>query len=266
MVATIDHESAFEIQLRAMRECIEFIGRSSDSGLVIERDGVVASMSPICPDRSIANSVVYGDGTSLTAQLDDLAMAYAGAGIIAWTVWAPEFDRPTIDALERAGHHFDGNPAAMVLDLDGFEPPPVGDLDWDAEATIETVAQLNDRAYGHPHEQGFGRAFQQRPDGLDLRMYQARADGEPASVVATIDHPAAPGMPRADCGIYWVATHPDHRGRGLTTRLLGLALAHARERGCGTSSLQSSAMGYPIYERLGYRTHYRWNMYERRRA
>lgn len=261
----IDRAAALEIQLRAMRDCLEFMGRSADSSLVMERDGVVAAVSPACPDRSIVNSVVYRDGASLIAHLDDLAMAYAGAGIAAWTVWAPEFDRTTIAALERAGHHFDGNPAAMVLDLDGYHPPPVGDLDWDAEATIETIARLNDSAYGHTPEEGFGRAFEQRPDGLDLRMYQARVDGETACVLATIDHGAGPGMPGPDCGIYWVATDARYRGRGLTTRLLGLVLAKARARGCITSSLQASAMGHAIYERLGYRTYYRWNMYERRR-
>jgi GNAT superfamily N-acetyltransferase len=261
----IDRDSALEIQLRAMRDCLEFMGRSADSSLVIERDGIIASMTPICPDRSIVNSVVYRDGASLTAQLNDLAMAYAGAGIAAWTVWAPEFDRFTIAVLERAGHSFDGNPAAMVLDLERLEPPPVGDLDWYDEATMDDVARLNDAAYGHTPATGFGRAFRQRPEGLDLRLYQARVEGEAACVLATIDHAPAPAMAGPDCGIYFVATDERFRGRGLTTRLLGLALDQARERGCATSSLQSSAMGYPIYERLGYRTYYRWNMYERRR-
>lgn len=261
----MDRDAALEIQLRAMRDCVEFLGRSSESGLVIERAGVVASVSPICPDRSIANSVTYGDGEPLVAVLDDLAAAYDGAGIVAWTVWAPEFDRRTIGALERAGHHFDGNPAAMVLELERFEPPPRGDLEWDDAATVETMARLNDAAYGHTPATGFGRAFERRADGLDLRIYRAGVDGEPACVLATIDHAPAPGMAGPDCGIYFVATDERHRGRGLTTRLLGLALAQARERGCATSSLQASAMGFPIYERLGYRTHFRWHMYERRR-
>ena len=54
-----------------------------------------------------------------------------------------------------------------------------------------------------------------------LRLYQARAGGEPVSVMATIDHAGD------DLGIYLVATHPDHRGRGLASRLLAVALARA---------------------------------------
>lgn len=262
----IDRDAALAIQRRAFRDFLEFLARSSDSGVVIERDGVAGSVVPACPDRSIANSVIYGDGASLVAVLDDLAAAYDGAGIVAWTVWTPEFDRSTIAALERAGHHFDGNPAAMVLDLERFEPPPAGDLAWDEEATVETLARLNDAAYGHTAADGFGRAFERRADGVGLRLYQARVGGEPACVMGTIDHAAGPEAPGPDCGIYFVATDRRHRGLGLATRLLAVALAEARERGCATSSLQASAMGAPIYERLGYRTHFRWHMYERRRT
>ena len=90
------------------------------------------------------------------------------------------------------------------------------------------------------------------PHGLttpspSLRLYQARADsGEPVSVMATIDHAGD------DVGIYLVATHPDHRGRGLASRLLAAALDEAKQRGMQTSSLQGSPMGAPIYARLGY--------------
>lgn len=261
----IDRDVALEIQLRAMRDFLELVARSSESALVIERRGVTGSVVPRCPRRSVPNSVIYRDWAELAARLDDLASVYENAGVDAWTVWAPEFDRDAIAALERAGHHFDGNPAAMVAELDGFEAPPVGDLDWDDEAEIETVARLNNSAYGHSDDDGFGGALHDRPEGIGARFYQARIDGEPACVVVTIDHAAMPGAVGADCGIYFVATDARHRGRGLTTRLLGTALAQARERGCVTSSLQASPMGFPIYERLGYRSYYRWNLYERRR-
>jgi GNAT superfamily N-acetyltransferase len=105
----------------------------------------------------------------------------------------------------------------------------------------------------------FGRI----PPELEMRLYRARLDGEVACMLATIDHePEDAAGP--DCGIYFVATPEAHRGRGLAGRLLGAALAEARERGCATSSLQASAMGQPLYARLGYQEYFRWNMYERR--
>ena len=68
-----------------------------------------------------------------------------------------------------------------------------------------------------------------------------------------------------DLGFYFVATHPDHRGRGLARGLMSVAITDARRRGMATSSLQSSALGQPVYERLGYQGDFRFAMYERRR-
>jgi GNAT superfamily N-acetyltransferase len=62
-----------------------------------------------------------------------------------------------------------------------------------------------------------------------------------------------------------VATDHRARGRGLATRLMTAALIEARERGCRTSSLQASPLGEPVYTALGYQTHFRYAMYERRR-
>ena len=60
------------------------------------------------------------------------------------------------------------------------------------------------------------------PDLPELRLYQARVDGEPACVLATLDHDG-------DLGFYFVATHPDHRGLGLASRLISAALVEGRE-------------------------------------
>ena len=42
------------------------------------------------------------------------------------------------------------------------------------------------------------------------------------------------------------------------------ALADARERGCETSSLQSTKAGFSVYERLGYRDRGAVEVWERR--
>jgi hypothetical protein len=43
------------------------------------------------------------------------------------------------------------------------------------------------------------------------------------------------------------------------------ALCDARERGCTTTSLQATARGKPVYERLGYRDIGAVHMWERRK-
>ncbi len=255
----ITRERAVAVQRAAFRDWIRFAGSSHPDSRLLELDGVCASIAPAARHRSIANSVMFEDPGALAAALDRLAAAYDEAGVEAWVVWCREDERETIELLEGAGHSFDGQPAAMVLELDGFETPALGDLDWDAEASGELLARLNDAAYGHTREDGFGVALARPPAGLGLRLYQARLDGEPVCVLGTIDHEGG------DCGIYFVATAEAARGRGLATRLLTAALAEARERGCRTSSLQASPMGEPVYAALGYRAHFRFAMYERRR-
>ena len=67
-----------------------------------------------------------------------------------------------------------------------------------------------------------------------------------------------------DCGFWFAATVPEARGRGLVSGLLHRALRDARERGCRTSTTQATAMGRPVYERIGYRDLGPIHMYERR--
>ena len=59
---------------------------------------------------------------------------------------------------------------------------------------------------------------------------------------------------RGVAGVYCVATLPEARGRGLGTALTVLPLLEAREMGFHTGVLQSSDMGYPIYQKIGFRT------------
>ena len=51
----------------------------------------------------------------------------------------------------------------------------------------------------------------------------------------------------------WVATVPEARNMGIARRLMAHALGNAREDGYETTTLQSSELGRPVYERLGYR-------------
>ena len=254
----MDRDRVRQLQWTAMADWVAAMAESSNGASLFEGDGVRGVAVPACPNRSIANSAVYSDAASLLDSLEDLAGHYDEAGVEAWTVWAPEFDTDAIAGLEAAGHNFDGKPLAMVLELKRWEAPEIGDLDWDDEAEAAELARLNDAAYDLDPDDGMGRALAIRPDAE--RLYRARIDGETACVLGTIDHAGG------DLGFYFVATHPNHRGLGLTTRLMTVALRDARERGFETSSLQASAMGEPVYRRLGYEGPFRLNMYERRKV
>jgi GNAT superfamily N-acetyltransferase len=241
---------------RSFRQVLRANAAGVKGARTLEPDGVVAAVTPSSAERSVFNSVLHERPDALAAALDELAATYERAGVRAWTVWVPESDRASAALLESAGHKLDAHPTAMVLDMADLPEPEPGDLDWDSEVPIEEVWRVNDLAYGYEpgtFERGIGR-----PGEDTYRFYRARLGGETACVVGTMDVDG-------DCGVYWVATLPEARGRGLTTRLMHVALAEGRDRGCEISTLQATKLGQPIYERLGYRDLGALHMWERRR-
>lgn len=235
---------------------VAWVGAAHDESRMIALSGVRGAIVPAASQRSVFNSVIYEDVVRLGRALPELAAAYDDAGVAAWTVWVPQADRDAARALQAAGHVLDADPLAMTCDLTSFEPPPAGDLDWtEDDVPLADVMALNDSAYPHDGTP-FSDAFKNLTAGAHL--YLARLDGAPASGLVTLERDGS-------AGIYWVATRPEARGRGLAGRLLGRALARARERGCTVSTLQATKMGAPVYERLGYRSHGALQMWERRR-
>jgi len=248
-------DRAFERMLASMRAFFRLVGRSSQGAHVIELEGVLGCVCPKVPERSLPNSVIYESQDALIGALPDLARRYEEADIAAWTVWVPEDDTEAAAALAAAGHVLDADPAAMTRELDDLADPP--EIDHCAgDEFLPVVASINDRSYGFDGTP-FSDFTAQQPPGV-TRDYVAYLDGEPACAVVIL--PAD-----GDASVWDVATLPEARGRGLTTRLLHRALWDARAEGCDMSSLQATKLGEPVYARLGYRSHGALQMWERRR-
>ena len=64
-------------------------------------------------------------------------------------------------------------------------------------------------------------------------------------------------------GVYWVGTLERARGKGLGDRVTRAVTNRAFESGARLVSLQASAMGEPIYRRMGYREIYRYRTHVR---
>ncbi|MDX6587539.1 MAG: hypothetical protein QOI31_2012 [Solirubrobacterales bacterium] len=254
---TLTHDEVQRRQVDFIRGFIQWLGSTSPDSAEWERPGVSAAIVPAAAERSIMNSVMAEGAEHLASAYDELAQTYRDAGIQAWTVWIHEGDQEAQGFLEAKGHAFDGAPVAMALELSGWEAEDLGDLDWDSGATFDELGRLNDLAYGYEPKTGMANAILAPASDLPLRLYRARSEGEVACVLGTLDV-------EGDAGILFVATPPEMRGRRLASRLLTAALIEARERGMRTSSLQASALGSPIYERLGYRTYFRFHILERR--
>jgi ribosomal protein S18 acetylase RimI-like enzyme len=245
-------------QLVAQRELYRSLGERVDGGGAVARSGgVLAAVFPTRPERSVFNAVVYEDPDALLAVRDELDAGYLAAGVHAWTVWVrPEHDalRP---ALEAAGHAFDGQPMLMAAAIAELDLEARAALDLEPEPTWEGLARLNDRAYGIDAASSFVAAFAGYDDPRG-RLFLARVDGAPVAGVGTLNVDGT-------CEIVFVATVPEARGRGLSSELMRTALRAAREDGCDATTLEATALGEPVYARLGYRSLGRLAMYELRR-
>lgn len=226
-----------------MPPCWRLLAEGS-GGSVWERGGVFASITPKAPGRSIFNSVFYEDADELLSSLDALGDAYEQAGVRAWTVWVPEAEAAAAEGLERAGHDFDGTPRYMGMPLaDLREPDGEADFEVVEREDYGELARINEIAYGYPPGAHVAVAEAPMPG---IRIYFAELDGEPVSTLGVWPH-------EADAVVIWVATVPEARNRGIARRLMAHALRNAREDGYETTTLQSSELGRPVYERLGYR-------------
>jgi GNAT superfamily N-acetyltransferase len=247
-----------ELRRRAvdgLRPEVEAFGSGAPDSRLLRLDGLLATVTPATPQRSLFNSVLYEDAEALERSLDLLAETYADAGVRAWTVWVPDEDRGTAAMLADLGHALDAAPRAMAMELSVL--PAAGSAPEGVDAgrgEPRACAELNDRAYGYG-EDGFRAGL---GSGTAIRWHVARDGKEALCCVGTIDI-------EDDCCVTGVATPPEHRGRGLASWLMGVALAEAAERGCRTASLQATRAGTPIYERLGFRDFGFIEMWERRR-
>jgi GNAT superfamily N-acetyltransferase len=236
-----------------LRAFCRLMGSASPGARAVRLPGVVAAVAPVTPHRSLFNSVAYDTPEALERALPELGDMYSAAGVHAWSVWAPAADARSTRLLAEAGHVLDGDPAVMCMELSDLDAPRPDDLHLDPEPRVETLAHLNDAAYGTAPD--MAQAVQSMPG---VQIYIARLDGRPVSCVGTHDLDG-------DSCILYVATLPEARGRGLARKLLTLALHEARERGATTTSLQATKMGYSVYARLGYRDLGALQMWERRK-
>jgi ribosomal protein S18 acetylase RimI-like enzyme len=216
------------------------ITAASPGGLRLSEPGVSAIATPAAPERPLFNAAFGLEPGALAEAYDRLAGFYAEAGVPTWTAFVDPRDRDSSAALAANGHVLDAEPRMM---LGTSESVAGGDapIQLDPAPAAETIAALNDRAYGYPGS--FARTLLSLA-GLDAAV--AVAGGEP--VACALAHDAD-----GDCHITLVATLPAHRRQGIASGLIRRLVRRGRERGCTTTSLVATRSGAPVYARLGYR-------------
>ena len=173
--------------------------------------------------------------------------------------------------LVRSGLRYEGTAPAMAMDLGALPrdeplPPgltiePVTDVAGLREF-IQVLADEMDVPAGQPNPAAAHHAalLEAIPPTLadepvPLR-YLGRIDGRP---IATSRIAIAAGV----AGLYAVATLPEARRRGVGRALTLAALDAGRSIGLRIGVLQASDSGLPVYRRLGFRTIFEYEVYQR---
>lgn len=161
------------------------------------------------------------------------------------------------ERLQASGLRLGGSELGMALDLQalkddlpappGFSVVPVRDA-----ATLSQYMHAMVTGFGPP--EAFSRAWgdvfaclglgEERP----MQHYIGLLDGEP---VATSSVFYGAGV----AGIYFVATVPHARNKGIGSLMTATPLQDARARGYRAAILQASQMGSSIYRKLGFESY-----------
>ena len=187
-------------------------------------------------------------------QLVEETLAYFRSKHVPSFSWwlSPEVE-PTAWAkhLSPYGFQYADQTPGMAIDLADLPPLPQSPL---SIRPIEDQRALNEwvqtfiRGYEIPEEMApaFMELYSSLGFTLPLRQYTGYLDGEPVATSALF---TGSGV----AGIYNVGTIPTARGKGVGSAMTLVPLYEARTMGYRAGVLQSSEMGYSVYQRLGFR-------------
>ncbi len=246
--------------------CIQFwLHYGRGPGCEVHEDGDLEWFTTGIP-FALLNGVMRARLTPETAdaRIEELAQEFRRRELpLEWNVGPSSWPEDLGRHLEAHGMPLTFSIPGMVIDLRELpdDPPRPKGLTI-ARATSrgerEAYVRVGASAFGVPEpyvprlieiEAGMGE--EHRELAMD---YLGLLDGRPVATTMLL-------LTAGIAGIYFVGTVPDARGRGIAEAMTRTALLDARDRGYRIGILQASSMGYPVYRRIGFRDHVRFDIY-----
>lgn len=196
-----------------------------------------AVATAVFPEWAPLNNAILLSAGDQAATVAQLAIDYRDARVQAWALWRP----------------------SRVADLDAGEAVGLpGALRRDAttlvmQATLRSGLQLDQRVT----RTSIAAATRATDEPVPLSELEepVPASNLTAWVIRAEDAAVAGAwsfLHARDCGIFTVGTCPGWRRRGLARSLVEHVMADALSRGARTATLQSTRMGQPLYQSLGF--------------
>ena len=227
----------YERQARTLVASWERYATGSVDAHVVEEEGATVCVFPAGPERAVYNNALLRLGLDTEASgaaLDAVERHYRAASIERYAVWAHESQPVPIAELGRHGYRLDTSTRAMAMSIGDLRVPRP-ELDLAEPSFAEHLRLL-----------GVPEGLLAGLDASGFHVLVARWNSLPAATGIAYDH-------EGDCGVFNLGTLPEARRRGLGTALTALHLHLARDRGCETASLQSTAMAEGVYAAVGFR-------------
>jgi len=224
-------------------------------GTIVERDGLLAIGGTTSFPVGYANVAMRADPSLPAADVIARCREFFAGRRRGFTLFTRGlYDRDLEAALERAGVAMLSDTPCMVIE-NRVDAPPLGSgctlRRVRTEADAADAAAINAEAYeslGLPEAET--RALYGRPGKLlapHLVTCLGILDGRAVSTAMILETAGV-------AGVYWVGTASGGRRSGLAAACTADVTNEAFTRGARAVTLQASAMGEPIYRRLGYRT------------
>lgn len=217
------------------------------------RTQLPAGLPPAELDARVAATLRYLDGCGVP---------------FAWHVFPSSRPGDLPDHLRAHGFHLASTSPGMAADLqalnegeptpEGLAIEPVRDM-----AGLRTWLRTGFAGFGLPTE--LEDPFAALVEHFDLsaasstQLYTAWLGGQPVATSLVL-------MAEGVAGLYNISTLADHRGKGIGAAMTLAPLREARERGYRIGILEASKMGFPVYQRLGFRQYIAIEHYERAEA
>jgi GNAT superfamily N-acetyltransferase len=227
-------------------------------GLALVLRGAPKYAARLTPDAALAlsgeavadlNYAVIGSGLDPEARLREFSQAISADQLPIVVLLAAEVTQQLTQPAQAAGFRHVGS---MPLMLHDAPLPPGSDGTYrvtqvtDADALREANA-VAARAFALPEDaaqRAFGAPLLAAP-GVEL--FLARQSATPISSVQTTRFGST-------VGIWTMATPPEHQRKGAGRALLEQVMQHHRDGGVTRYFLCATQAGYPLYDRLGFRT------------